>query len=371
MKIDFDGIQAFVLVAELGGFSRAADHLHLTQTALTRRIQKLEAYLAVRLLDRTTRSVQLTAVGRDFLPQARRLVDEMTSAVERLKDMSRLGTGNVAIASIPTMAHHTLPEVIRTYIKEHPGNRIRIIESNASDVARAVLFDQAEFGITIQLERHADLVEEPVMREPFMFFCLDEHPLSNRKSVTWSELGEADLILVSGLSGNRALLDYQLAKALEPAWHLRSRALVDGDRPGGRGSRHGDPAVLDDPGGHLPACAPDPAREPRDRANARAHPPEERDAFAGCTDLSRHPVAAVATGRARRRQGPLEDVALTDGVTSPQAITVCETNRWRAIGTADARHRKARLDIPPGAPYVVRAGTLPFRVHHAMTPFRA
>jgi len=212
MKIDFDGIQAFVLVAELGGFSRAADHLHLTQTALTRRIQKLEAYLAVRLLDRTTRSVQLTAVGRDFLPQARRLVDEMTSAVDRLKDMSRLGTGNVAIASIPTMAHHTLPAVIRTYIKEHPGNRIRIIESNASDVSRAVLHDQAEFGITIQLERHADLAEQPVMREPFMFFCLDEHPLSGRKSVTWGELGEAELILVSGLSGNRALLDYQLAK---------------------------------------------------------------------------------------------------------------------------------------------------------------
>ena len=85
MKIDFDGIQAFVLVAELGGFSRAADRLHLTQTALTRRIQKLEAYLSVRLLDRTTRSVQLTAVGRDFLPQARRLVDETTSAVDRLK----------------------------------------------------------------------------------------------------------------------------------------------------------------------------------------------------------------------------------------------------------------------------------------------
>lgn len=212
MKIDFDGIQAFVLVAELGGFGKAADRLHLTQTALTRRIQKLEAYLEVRLLDRTTRSVSLTAVGRDFLPQARRLVDEMTTAVGRLKDMSRLGKGNVVIASIPTMAHHALPAVIRTYARQHPGNRIRIIESNASEVCRAVLHDQAEFGITIQLERHAELVEEAILREPFMFFCRDEHPLSARKAVSWKDLGEADLILVSGLSGNRALLDYQLAR---------------------------------------------------------------------------------------------------------------------------------------------------------------
>src|SRR6185436_12383194 len=122
------------------------DHLHLTQTALTRRIQKLEAYLSVRLLDRTTRSVQLTAVGRDFLPQARRLVSETTFAVGRMKDMSRLGQGSVTIASVPTMAHHTLPEVIREYAKLHPGNRVRIIESNAADVGRTVLQDQAEFG---------------------------------------------------------------------------------------------------------------------------------------------------------------------------------------------------------------------------------
>ena len=76
----------------------------------------------MRLLDRTTRSVQLTAVGRDFLPQARRLVDETTSAVDRLKDMSRLGKGNVAIArAFPTMAHHTLPAVMRAYGIAHPA----------------------------------------------------------------------------------------------------------------------------------------------------------------------------------------------------------------------------------------------------------
>ena len=212
MKIDFDGIQAFVLVAELGGFSKAADRLHVTQTALTRRLQKLEAYLGVRLLDRTTRSTQLTAVGREFLPQAGRMVNDMTLAVGRLKDMSRLGKGNVAIASIPTMAHHTLPSVIRAYSERYPGNRVRIIESSASEVSRAVLHDQAEMGLTIQFERHAELVEEPVLQEPFVFFCRDEHPLSKHKTLAWKDLREAELIMVSSLSGNRALLDYQMAR---------------------------------------------------------------------------------------------------------------------------------------------------------------
>src|SRR6476646_8126499 len=95
MKVDFDGIQAFVAIANLGGFSKAAHQLHLTQTALSRRMQKLESYLGVRLLDRTTRSVELTLVGREFFPHAQRIVSEATGALERVKDLSSLARGNI------------------------------------------------------------------------------------------------------------------------------------------------------------------------------------------------------------------------------------------------------------------------------------
>ena len=98
MKIDFAGVQAFVGVAELGGFSRAAQQLNLTQTALTRRVQKLEAYLGVKLLDRTTRSVELTVVGREFLPKAQAIVGEMTTAVGELRQRARSASGGFALA---------------------------------------------------------------------------------------------------------------------------------------------------------------------------------------------------------------------------------------------------------------------------------
>jgi DNA-binding transcriptional LysR family regulator len=77
MNIDTHGLQAFARIAELGTFHKAAQALHLSQSALSRRISKLEEELGVRLLDRTTRKVRLTAVGRDFLPQARRLIEEL------------------------------------------------------------------------------------------------------------------------------------------------------------------------------------------------------------------------------------------------------------------------------------------------------
>ncbi len=212
MKIDFDGIQAFVVIAELGGFSKAAEHLHVTQTALTRRVQKLEAYLELRLLDRTTRYVELTAVGRDFLPQARAIVSEMTMAVDRLKDISRNSRGNCTIACVPSMASHVLPRVIQRYKSAYPGNHIRLIDTTAFEVRDAVLHGQAELGIGISTEPHPDLLEAPLLEEPLMFFCREEHPMSGLESVTWSDMRGAELIVVSSMTATRAFIDYQLAK---------------------------------------------------------------------------------------------------------------------------------------------------------------
>lgn len=227
MKIDFDGIQAFVVIAELGGFSKAAEHLHVTQTALTRRVQKLESYLGLRLLDRTTRYVELTAVGREFLPQAKAIVGEMTLAVGRLKDMSKHARGSFTLACVPTMASHVLPAVIRRYMESHPGNRVRLIDTSAFEVRDAVLHGQAEIGIGIPTERHPEILETLLLEEPLMFFCRKEHPLSDRKSVTWSDMREAELVVVSSMTATRVFMDYQLAKrgiSLSGAYEVQHHA---------------------------------------------------------------------------------------------------------------------------------------------------
>lgn len=212
MKVNFDGIQAFVLVAELSSFKKAADYLHLTQTALTRRIQKLESQLGMRLLERTTRSVELSAIGREFLPEAQKLVNEMTQAVTRLKEKSLRSTGDVTIACIPTMAYHRLPERIREYSRLYPGNHIRILDWPSSQVNEAVANGEADFGVTILLDGRPPLDEEIILEDPYMFFCRTDHPLSRMEEVSWDDLREIELINVSNLSGNRLLLDYHLSQ---------------------------------------------------------------------------------------------------------------------------------------------------------------
>ncbi|MBK1689070.1 LysR family transcriptional regulator [Rubrivivax gelatinosus] len=256
MKIDFDGVQAFVVVAELGGFNKAARELHVTQTALTRRVQKLEAYLGLKLLDRTTRRVDLTAVGREFLPQARAIVQEMTAAVEQLKDMSRRSTGHFTLACIPSMSSHLLPRVMRRYAELYPGNRIRLLDGSSHEVRNAVLGGQAELGIAVHGEKHPDLAETVLFADALVLLCRSPHALEAREAVTWSDLRDTELIGISSFTATRVFMDYQLAKQgirlqgnYEVQHHatainlvaagvgcaiLPSSAFEEGDRPGVR-----------------------------------------------------------------------------------------------------------------------------------------
>lgn len=210
MNLDVHGLQAFVRIAELGSFHQAAEALHLSQSALSRRIGRLEADLRVRLLDRTTRRVRLTAVGRDFLPQARRLIGELETSIAGLRDMAKHGSGQVTLACVPTAAIHILPGVIRDYGTKHPDNRIRILDVHANEALQAVLRGEAEFGLTLSGTDEPGIETEPLFDDPFVLACHRDHPLARRKTVRWADLAQHRVITVGRLSGNRTLLDFGL-----------------------------------------------------------------------------------------------------------------------------------------------------------------
>ena len=211
MKLDVLGLQAFVAVAEQGAFGRAAEALHLTQTALTRRVQNLEADLGVRLLERTTRSTALTGIGRDFLPRARRLLDDLGAALIEIRETGKALRGDVTIACVPTVGIHYLPGIIRRYAARHPDNRIKILDHASVDVAEAVLRREAEFGINILGSHHPELVGTPLVKDRFVLVCREDHPLARRRALAWRDLRDHPLIYVGQMSGNRHLLDVALA----------------------------------------------------------------------------------------------------------------------------------------------------------------
>jgi DNA-binding transcriptional LysR family regulator len=212
MNIDALGLEAFLAVAQEGRFQKAADQLHITQTALTRRLQNLEATLGVKLVERTTRSVALTRIGSDFLPQARRLISDLSNALTEIQHSGRAHRGDIVIACVPTAGVQFLPRVIQEYAARYPENRVKILDHASSGVVDAILRREAEFGINIGGTHHPELIAMPLLQDRFVLICRDDHPLANLKSVPWKRLGPYPLIFAGEVSGNRPLLDVALER---------------------------------------------------------------------------------------------------------------------------------------------------------------
>lgn len=211
MKIDVLGVQAFIAISEHHVFHKAAGQLNISQTALTRRLQNLESYLGTKLVERTTRDVSLTTVGENFLPQARRLLSELSDAISEIRDAGRSQRGDVCIACVPTMGVQFLPRVIQLYSQRHPGNRIKVLDHSSAGVSRAVLSREAEFGITIAEQLSAELASHPLIADTFVLICREDHVLAKRRRVTWAELAGHRLIFPGVGSSNRPILDHALS----------------------------------------------------------------------------------------------------------------------------------------------------------------
>lgn len=207
VRLDILGVQAFVFIAELGSFSSAATHLHLSQTALSRRVTKLEETIGVKLFVRTTRSVTLSEAGQEFLPRARRIVRELSSALTGLKDSAAKGYGNFVLACLPTIAATLLAPILAEYGRLYPKNRIQILDRSTYEIRDAILTGVADFAISVPGALHSDLEYEYLFDDPVIAVCPIGHPLGNRSQLSWKELEGLPLIGASALSGLRLQIE--------------------------------------------------------------------------------------------------------------------------------------------------------------------
>src|ERR1043166_3908934 len=218
MAINFDlnDLLAFRAVAELSSFRKAAEVVHLSQPAFSRRIDKLEQALGVRLLERTTRRVTLTVVGRDFERKVRELLDELDATLLGIRGVAATRMGEVTVACVPSTVYYYLSQVIRRFRERSPKVRVRVIDAGANDVLSAVARGEADFGLNFIGAQEGELEFKPLIEERFVAACRRDHPLARQRRVAWADLAPYDFISVSRRSGNRVLLDQALAGV--PGW---------------------------------------------------------------------------------------------------------------------------------------------------------
>ncbi|WP_406623073.1 LysR family transcriptional regulator [Acidovorax sp. SDU_ACID1] len=224
MNFDLSDLRAFVAVADLASFRAAAEALHLSQPALSRRVDKLEQALGFRLLERSTRKVELNAMGRAFLPRARHVLAELEGALLGMADLAERIHGLVTVACIPSAVDNFVARAARGFQQRFPRIRLRVLDQPAPEILMSVARSEADFGISYLGTQEPDLDFDLLVDEPFVLACRRDHPLAQRAEVAWAELAAHDCIALAPGSGNRLLIEQGLAgSGARPRWHCEAQ----------------------------------------------------------------------------------------------------------------------------------------------------
>ena len=220
-------IEVFVRIIDGGSFKDAAAALHVTQSALTQRLKKLEDALGAKLIDRTTRRLAPTAVGRAFLPSARRLLEQFEQAALDIRDVIDMTGGRVAVASLISAATFVLPAAVARFQTAHPGVGVRVFDVAQQEIEGYVRRGDVEFGIDMRTgDADPELRATPLLDDPFVLACRDDHPLADGGEIDAADLGDCPVITLGSKSGTSRVLQTQLAGGgRSPSWTLEVQHL--------------------------------------------------------------------------------------------------------------------------------------------------
>jgi len=218
INIKYRPLKAFLLAADGGSFTRAADRFGVTQPSFTALIQDLEAVLGVRLFDRTTRNIELTAAGSEFLARIQRPLTDLEEAYRRILDLAAVKRGSVVLGALPSTSLTLIPPALRALRVEHPTLRVRVVEAHNDELISMVRTNQIEFALATVLAPAADLAFHPLISDSFFAVFPAGHELAARPNLRWRDLVPYDLILLSQGSSARAQFDLAVkAEAAAPA----------------------------------------------------------------------------------------------------------------------------------------------------------
>jgi DNA-binding transcriptional LysR family regulator len=176
--MDTQNLRAFVLVAETGSFSIAAEKLHLTQPAVSKRVALLEEQLGAALFDRIGRNIGLTEAGRALLPHAKSVQQELDAAAQSVRDLSGEIAGQLRLATSHHIGLHRLPPVLSQFSREYPAVHIDIDFMDSEQAYELITQGKAELAVvTLAPESEDTLVTLPAWRDPLDFMIARDHEL--------------------------------------------------------------------------------------------------------------------------------------------------------------------------------------------------
>jgi DNA-binding transcriptional LysR family regulator len=194
MNLTLRQLRAFAAVADAGSFTEAARRLHLTQSALSVLVRELERELGVRVLDRSTRRVQLSDPGRDFHPYVQRVLNELGEAVTSVGNLRDKKKGLLRVAAPQLMACTLMPRVIAAYGELYPDVQVRLTDTPPERTLDVVLSGDAELAVAPDGGAGPELARRPLLRDRHWLICPPGHALMRKQKVRWKDLAGAAFI---------------------------------------------------------------------------------------------------------------------------------------------------------------------------------
>ncbi len=194
--MDIQALKAFITVVESGSFSAAADRLHITQPAVTKRIQGLESQLGAPLFDRFQRRIVLTEAGRVLLPRAQDALLQLSRAELEIQNLSGIVGGTLALATSHHIGLHRLPEVLRHYTRRFPEVDLQLQFMESEKAYEAILNGDVELAfVTLSPEAPASIESLPIWEDSLTFVAAPNHPLHSLCNPTLEDLVDYNAIL--------------------------------------------------------------------------------------------------------------------------------------------------------------------------------
>jgi DNA-binding transcriptional LysR family regulator len=222
MRINFyfTDLEAFLAVRETGSFHLASERMGLSQSSITRRIQKLETALGSILFERTTRDVRPTLAAKRLQMRAEVILNDARETALSMRDESIAHAHQraltVTVATIPTVITGLIAPAIRQFEAAGHTARIRVLDRAANEVAEAVAQAEADFGICSVPMLEPSTEFTLLFNDPIVIAMEPGHPFAARAGVDWADLADEPLILPARGTGNRLLIDEAMAKTGRP-----------------------------------------------------------------------------------------------------------------------------------------------------------
>jgi len=207
MNITLRQLRAFVAVADTGSFARAAERLHVTPSGLSMLVRELELQLGLTVLFRNTRHVRLTEAGAEFLPSARKALDDLEAAVTASRSLAQLRRGRVSIAASVVAAATLLPWAIQDFVKRYPAVQCVLRDGYEESIRDQVRRGEVDLGVGTLLENEVGLNEQILFQDHLVAVLPENHILTQKNVVSWKEIAKFPLIALSPQSPSRRLMD--------------------------------------------------------------------------------------------------------------------------------------------------------------------